>query len=124
MTDVQINVVDEAMLDTVLAPDVGFEGTLVCRKPLMIKGSFTGVIRSSSDIYIDEKAVVEAEIRAANVVIRGRVKGSVLAEGRVDLAASCVLEGDVAAPEVTMETGCQITGECRTIKRREDGSLS
>ena len=123
MTDVQINTVDEDMLDTVLAPDVGFEGTLVCRKPLMIKGAFSGVIKSSSDLYIDEKATVNAEIRAVNVVIRGHVKGSVIAENRVDLAASCVLEGDVAAPEVTMETGCQITGECRTVKRRDDVRL-
>ncbi len=123
MTDVQISAVDESMLDTVLAPDVGFEGTLICRKPLMIKGTFAGVIRSSSDIYIDENATVQAEIRAVNVVVRGRVKGSVAAEGRVELASTCVLEGDVSAPEVTMETGCQITGECRTVKRREDGRL-
>jgi cytoskeletal protein CcmA (bactofilin family) len=125
MTDVHINAVDEDILDTILAPDVEFEGTLEFSMPLMVKGRLAGKVRSTSDFYVDDKAVVEADIEAANVSIRGIVRGNVVATNRVELAAGCVLEGDVSAPEVTMETGCRITGKCVTTpKKGADGLIA
>ncbi len=120
MTDVHISLVDEEILDTILASDVEFNGKLVFKKPLMIKGKFSGSIESSSDLYIDEKAVVTADIRVANLSLKGRVKGNVKADTRVELFSTCVLEGDVSAPEVTMETGCRFTGICTTTKKKGD----
>ena len=120
MTDVHINTVDEEILDTILAPDVEFHGKLAFKKPLMIKGKFSGSILSSSDLYVDEKAVVEADIRVENLSLKGKVKGNVIATNRVELFASSTLEGDVQAPEVTMETGCRFTGICTTTKKKSD----
>lgn len=120
MTDVHINAVDEEMLDTILAPDVAFHGKLAFKKPLMIKGRFSGSIVSSSDLYVDEKAVVEADIRVENLSLKGKVKGNVVASNRVELFSSCTLEGDVTAPEVTMETGCRFTGICTTTRKKAD----
>jgi cytoskeletal protein CcmA (bactofilin family) len=124
MTDVHINTVDEEVLDTILASDVEFHGKLAFKKPLMIKGKFSGSIDSSSDLYVDEKAVVTADIRVANLSLKGRVKGNVVADNRVELFATCVLEGDVSAPEVTMETGCRFTGICTTTRKKADEASS
>jgi cytoskeletal protein CcmA (bactofilin family) len=119
MTDVHIAPVDEDILDTVLAVDVTFDGRLESDKPLMVKGRISGKVVSKSDFYVDEKAVVEADIEAVNVSVRGVVRGDIVASNRVELAASSVLEGDVTAPEVTMETGCRFTGICTTLPRKE-----
>ncbi|MCK7514847.1 MAG: polymer-forming cytoskeletal protein [Desulfobacterales bacterium] len=48
----------------------------------MIKGRVSGTIRSESDLYIDTGAVVEAEISANQVSVRGTVKGNVVAKDR------------------------------------------
>ncbi len=113
MTEVQINTIDEEQLDTVLAGDVEFSGSMTFKKPLMIKGRVSGVIRSESELYIDEKASVEADIQAAVVSVRGAVKGDIAARERVELFATSSVDGDVTAPQVTMETGCRFNGVCR-----------
>jgi cytoskeletal protein CcmA (bactofilin family) len=122
MTEVQISAVDEEQLDTILAADVEFTGSLSFKKPLMIKGSVSGTIRSESELYIDEKARVEANIQALVVSIKGEVKGDVEARERLELFASGALEGDVVSPKVTMETGCRFNGACRMAQPAGDGS--
>jgi cytoskeletal protein CcmA (bactofilin family) len=112
MTDVQFSPVDEDLLDTILAEDVDFSGTLVFKDPLMIRGKVSGRIESSSDLYVDEKATVEADIRAHDVSIRGRIRGNIQASGRVELYACCHVEGDILAEEVSMESGCYYRGAC------------
>jgi cytoskeletal protein CcmA (bactofilin family) len=113
MTEVQITTIDEDQLDTVLALDVEFAGEMYFTKPLMIKGKVSGIVRSESDLYIDEKAVVEADIIAKIVSVKGSVKGNISATEKVELFACASVDGDVVAPEITMETGCRFNGACR-----------
>jgi cytoskeletal protein CcmA (bactofilin family) len=121
MTEVQISAIDEEQLDTVIAADVEFLGTMTFKKPLMIKGRVSGSIRSESELYIDEGASVEADIEAVVVSVKGSVKGDISARERVDLFATSVVEGDVTAPKVTMETGCRLNGACRMTSVPDDG---
>ena len=65
MAEVHIKDMDEHEVDTILAEDIDFEGHLTFKKPLMIKGKFKGEIRSTSALYIGEKALVEASTEAA-----------------------------------------------------------
>jgi len=112
MTDVQLTPVDEDILDTILAADFDFNGTLVFTEPLMIKGRLVGSVCTESDFYIDEKAYVQADIMARDVAVRGTVKGNIRATGRVELFASCTVHGDIRASEVAMESGCNFNGIC------------
>jgi len=120
MTEVQITAIDEEQLDTILATDVEFAGEMLYTKPLMIKGKVSGIVRSESDLYIDEKAVVEADIVANVVSVKGRVKGNISAREKVELFACASVDGDVTAPQVTMETGCHFNGACRMIAPKID----
>ena len=113
MTEVQITTVDEDQLDTVLALDVEFAGEMIFSKPLMIKGKVSGIVRCDSDLYIDEKAVVEADIVANVVSVKGSVKGNISAREKVELFACASVDGDVVAPQITMEPGCRFNGVCR-----------
>jgi cytoskeletal protein CcmA (bactofilin family) len=120
MTDVQLSAVDEEILDTVLAPDVEFDGTLMFKKPLMIKGRFSGEIKASGDLYIDEKAEVKADIKAGLVSVKGKVVGDVNAYSRIELFATCALQGNISAPEIAMENGCRFNGVCATTPGKKD----
>jgi len=120
MTEVQISMVDEEQLDTILASDVEFSGSMVFKKPLMIKGHVSGTIRSDSELHIDEGAVVEADIQAVLVSVKGKVKGNISARDRIELASTCSVDGDVTAPEVTMEAGCHFNGLCRMMAPQLD----
>jgi cytoskeletal protein CcmA (bactofilin family) len=112
MTDVHFSPIDEDTLDTILAADVDFDGILEFSEPLMIRGRLNGTILSTSDLHVDEKAVVQADIKAGNVTIRGSVKGNITAIGKVELFSSCRVDGDIRAAMVAMEPGCIFNGVC------------
>ena len=66
---------------------------------------------------VDEDAVVEANIHATRVLIRGTVKGNVSATDKVEVAVTGKLDGNVTAPEIYMETGCAFNGRCTMTAR-------
>jgi cytoskeletal protein CcmA (bactofilin family) len=117
MTDVHNDALEDEDFDTILSEDIDFSGILTFEKPFLIRGRLSGEIESRGLLVIDEGAVVEANINAAKVVIRGSVKGNVTAEDKVELSATGRLEGNVAAPEVFMETGCVFNGRCVMVER-------
>ncbi|HNQ97022.1 MAG: polymer-forming cytoskeletal protein [Spirochaetales bacterium] len=103
---------DEEDYDTVLAPDIEFTGTIEFTEPFMIKGKVSGQIMATSDLLIDEGALVKADIQANRVVIKGSVEGNVTATQIVHVFSSGRLNGDVSAPEVVLDSGCFFSGIC------------
>ncbi|MEW5814733.1 MAG: polymer-forming cytoskeletal protein [Spirochaetota bacterium] len=112
MAEVTIKPIDESDIDTILAEDIDFTGELNFTKPLMIKGKFKGEIKASGDLYIGEKAEVEAQIEANLVSLRGRLKGNISASTRVELFSTSSVEGDITTPNIIMESGSQFNGIC------------
>lgn len=113
MSDVQIREVDEGDIVTILAEDIEFDGELSFDDSLMIKGHFTGDIKARGNLYVDRDAFVEARVEANIVSLKGKVKGDVYAHTRVELFASAMVDGDITAPDVIMESGCRFNGICK-----------
>ena len=112
MTDVHSDALEDDDFDTILSSDIEFSGTLNFEKNFLIKGKLSGNIFSQGFLVVDEEAVVEANISASRVVIRGSVKGNVTASEKVELTITGKLIGNVTAPEIFMETGCTFNGRC------------
>jgi len=115
MTDVYNDIMEDADFDTILSPDIDFTGTLHFEKPFMIRGKVSGEISASGLLVIDENAVVNANIHALRVLIRGQVKGDVTAVEKVEVSVTGRLAGNVTAPEINMETGCVFNGRCTMV---------
>lgn len=113
MSEVQIREVDESDIVTILADDISFEGKLSFDDSLMIKGRFQGDIRALGNLYVDSEAVVEARVEANIVSLKGTIKGDVFAHTRVELFATAMVDGDITAPDVIMESGCKFNGICK-----------
>ena len=113
MSEVQIREVDESDIVTILAEDISFDGKLSFDDSLMIKGRFSGDIRAKGNLYVDRNAVVEARVEANIVSLKGTVKGDVFAHTRVELFSSSMVDGDITAPDVIMESGCKFNGICK-----------
>jgi cytoskeletal protein CcmA (bactofilin family) len=103
---------EDADFDTILSPDIDFSGTLHFEKPFLIRGKVSGEINASGLLVIDENAIVNANINALRVLVRGQVKGDVTAVEKVEVALTGKLVGNVTAPEIFMETGCVFNGRC------------
>jgi len=112
MAEVRIKDIDEHEIDTILAEDIDFEGHLTFKKPLMIKGKFKGEIKSTSSLYIGEKAYVEAVTEAGIVSSKGRHKGNIVGHARVELFSTAQVDGDISTPDFVVESGCKFNGNC------------
>jgi cytoskeletal protein CcmA (bactofilin family) len=115
MTEVYNDFMEDADFDTILSPDIDFSGTLQFEKPFMIRGKVYGEINATGLLVIDEHAIVNANIHALRVLIRGQVKGDVTAVEKVEVTVTGKLSGNVTAPEIYMETGCVFNGRCTMI---------
>jgi cytoskeletal protein CcmA (bactofilin family) len=115
MTEVYNDFSEDSDFDTILSPDMIFSGTLHFEKPFLIRGKVSGEITSTGVLVIDENAVVNANINALRVLIRGQVKGNVTAAEKVEVTVTGKLAGNVTAPEIFMETGCIFNGRCTMI---------
>ena len=118
MTDVNNDVLEDEDFDTILSQDINFSGTLNFEKPFLIRGRLSGNIAARGLLVVDEEAVVEANINASRVVIRGSVKGDITATEKVEVSITGKLMGNVTAPEIFMETGCVFNGRCTMTERR------
>jgi len=115
MTEVYNDFLEDADFDTILSEDIDFTGTLRFEKPFLIRGKVSGEINATGLLVIDENAVVNANIHALRVLIRGQVKGDVTAVEKVEVTISGKLSGNVTAPEIFMETGCVFNGRCTMV---------
>jgi len=118
MTDISNSVLEDEDFDTILSSDIDFSGTLNFEKPFLIRGRLSGNIVSRGLLVVDEEAVVNANINASRVIIRGSVKGDVVASEKVEVAIMGKLVGNVSAPEIYMESGCVFNGRCIMTEKR------
>lgn len=112
MSDIQIQITDEAEIDTILSEDIDFTGSLAFDESLMIKGRIKGDVKAKGNFYIAEKAVVEARVEANIVSVMGKVKGNIFAYDRVEIFSCGHVDGDIIAPDIIMESGCLFNGIC------------
>jgi cytoskeletal protein CcmA (bactofilin family) len=88
-----------------------FEGKLSFRDTVRIDGRFNGEITSENTLIVGESGEIEAEIRSKTVVVSGTVTGNVIAEAKVVLHKTAIINGDIQTPSIVVEEGAMITGK-------------
>lgn len=96
---------------SIISNDMTVHGSLSASGDIQVDGKVEGDIESGS-LTIGEKATVHGEVTGEDVIIRGRVIGSVRAN-RVHLAGSAHVEGDIFHQALAVETGAFFEGSCR-----------
>lgn len=78
---------------------------------LVVDGRVEGTVSlSESRLTIGPNANVAADLAAKDVLILGHVHGNVVASGRVELRAGCVMEGDIKAMRLAVEDNAVFRG--------------
>jgi cytoskeletal protein CcmA (bactofilin family) len=96
---------------SVISPELIVKGTLISAGDVQVEGKIDGDIRASG-LVIGEKAIVVGDVYAEEAVVRGRVEGSIRAR-RVQLCATCHVEGNILHEALSVESGAFFEGNCR-----------
>jgi cytoskeletal protein CcmA (bactofilin family) len=123
MFHVQNSVANEDEIDTILDADIEFSGSLESERTLLIKGKITGTIVCADSLFISDQAVVDADIRAPRVTVRGMLKGSVKASETIQILAGSSVEAALEAPDIIIEDKEHFSGTMTITGEPEDGEL-
>jgi len=96
-------------------------GNIVCDGPAQFYGHIEGEVRGS-DLLIGEGAEVVGNVIAQEVIIRGRVKGTIRAV-RVKLQATGAVEGDIFHRALSIEDSALFEGSSRRVENPIDTPL-
>ena len=99
------------------------QGKIISSENLTIDGGVEGTIElGDHSLTIGAGASIKADLIARTIIISGAVAGNVRASVKVDLKATGVVNGDIAAPLLVMEEGAIITGQVDATGRKRPGT--
>ena len=86
---------------------------------LRVAGTHPGrFLATCGDILVERTSILNLEIVAKNVVIRGRVCGAVSAQESVLVGPTGRVIGDVRAPKIVVQDGGVIQGQCEVLSQK------
>lgn len=105
-------------VETLIGSECSFQGRLESQGAIRIEGHFEGEIKTESDVIVGEKGQTQASIEAGNLFVAGRHQGNVVVGGRLEIASSGHLKGDVWAQVISIEPGGFFQGYCHMSEER------
>jgi len=100
-------------ITSVLGAGVIWQGTITGSGGVRVEGTFEGLIGLKGLLVVGETGKVTCEnIRAANVIVAGAVKGNITAQ-KVEIRATGRVWGDIITTAFATEEGAFLRGQIR-----------
>jgi len=99
------------MVPSIIGEDLTIRGNVTSKGEVQLDGEIEGEIRCGS-LLLGDKGQVMGGVAAEDVVVRGRIIGSIRGL-RVTLQAQCHVEGDIFHQGLSIEQGAYFEGKSR-----------
>lgn len=77
---------------------------------IRVEGRVEGTIRAGKSVVVGRSGEVVGDIYTQDAVISGRVSGSIVAESRLELQATCSVEGEIRSRRILLDEGGRFNG--------------
>jgi cytoskeletal protein CcmA (bactofilin family) len=106
---------DQAATQTAASISIIAQGTKVvgdCETDgtMRIEGLVEGKVRAGKAVVVGKDGVVKGDIVTQDAVIGGHVTGTVVAESRLELQSTCVIDGEIRARRIKLDEGGKVNG--------------
>lgn len=95
---------------SIIGPGMKVVGDCISDGTIRIEGNVEGSVKAAKSVVVGKDGVVVGDVATQDAIIAGRVNGSVVAESRVELQATCRIEGDIRSRRVKLDEGGQVDG--------------
>lgn len=95
----------------VLNSDVEIKGNLKFAGELTFEGKLDGEINTDGTLALGDSAVINGNITAQSVVVRGKVNGNITAKEKIEIKAKAEVFGDIRAARLAVEEGVIFVGK-------------
>jgi cytoskeletal protein CcmA (bactofilin family) len=104
-----------------IGPSVLIKGEISAQESICVSGRIEGRINvAGHSLTIEPGAHVDADVIAGNIIVAGTTRGNLVAEQRIELRGSAVVDGDLTAPRVAVEDGAVVRGKADIAGTRVD----
>jgi cytoskeletal protein CcmA (bactofilin family) len=95
---------------TILTSGCHFSGKLYCRGATRIGGTIDGEVVAEGLLIVEEDAVINASVKAEEIVVHGRVEGQVNVQRKIEMCATADVQADVHTPNLIVHEGALFNG--------------
>jgi cytoskeletal protein CcmA (bactofilin family) len=95
----------------VLGSDVEIKGNIKFTGELAFDGKLDGEVHTDGTLHLGDAAVVNGNINAQSVIVRGKINGNISAKEKIEIKAKTELFGDIRATKLTIEEGVTFVGK-------------
>lgn len=95
---------------SIIAPGMTIVGDCQTDGTVRVEGSVEGSIKAGKAVVVGKQGVVTGDISTQDAVISGRVEGTLVAASRLELQATCHIEGEVHTRRMQLEEGAVLNG--------------
>ena len=100
-------------INSIVGSETKFNGDCRVEGTIRVDGEFEGKLEVSKVIIIGKSGVVKGEVKSSEVVVGGRVMGTIQGENRVELQAGAHVEGDIRTKSLIVDEGVFFDGQCK-----------
>jgi cytoskeletal protein CcmA (bactofilin family) len=94
-----------------IGPSIVIHGDVAGEEDLIVDGTIEGTVNfKENHLIVSKNGRVTANINARVIRVDGEVKGELRASEQVSISPSGQVNGDIRAPRVVLEDGCQFKG--------------
>ena len=101
---------DAGETTTLIGEGSTFRGDFTGKGSFIIGGAIVGDCDIDGTVTLAAGGSWEGHLRARDVVIAGRVRGEVTAQGKLEIGATARVEGTIAGAEIAIAEGAVIEG--------------
>lgn len=98
---------------SVIAQGMRIVGDIECSGVLKIEGVVEGTIRGPRQLLLGRQGEVKGDVHAREVILGGRVQGTVVADERIEIQGTALVNGDVHTKSISVLEGGKINGAVR-----------
>lgn len=108
-----------------IGPSICIKGDVLSGEPLVIAGHVDGTIEiNGHPLTIDPGGSVDATVSAHTIVVCGTANGILTASTRVVIKDTAKIDGEIAAPIVSLAEGATVNGRIETAQKKASPSLA
>lgn len=102
---------------SIIGPGMYIEGDLATEGTVRIEGSVRGTVRAGKSVLLGKNGEVIGDVITGDAVLAGRLVGSVVAETRLELQSTCVIEGEIRAraEHLQLAEGARFSGQIQML---------
>lgn len=103
---------------SIIGPGMRVIGDLITDGTLRVEGMIQGTVRAGKAVVLGRNGEISGDIITQDAVIGGRVSGTLIAESRLELQSTGVIEGEIRtrAEHLQVAEGARFSGHVQMIE--------